>query len=74
VCRSSVLDIFWARFQMQLYQASYLKYDSGHNLFPFEDRFHVDIEQILEGLVLFSIALWENGLPGPECDDGPFFD
>jgi hypothetical protein len=29
---------------MQLHWASYLKYESGHNLFPVEDRFHVDIK------------------------------
>ena len=30
---------------MQLYRAGYLKYDSGHNLLPVEDRFQMD-EQI----------------------------
>ena len=43
-------------------------------LFPIEDRFHVDIEQIREGLVVFGVAPWENGLTDPECDDDPFFD
>jgi hypothetical protein len=56
MCRSSVLGIFQARFRMQLYRAGYLKYDSGHNLFPVEDMFHVDIEQISEGLIVFGIA------------------
>ena len=50
---------------MQLYRAGYLKYDSGHNLFPVEDRFHVDIEQISEGLVVFGVALWEMVFPSP---------
>ena len=57
---------------MQLYQAGYLKYHSGHNFFPVEDRFHVDIEQIREGLVVFGIASWENSLSEPEYDDSPF--
>ena len=47
-----------------------LKYDKGHNLFPVEDKFHVDIEQIREGLVVFGVAPWENGLHDPESDDG----
>ena len=34
----------------------------------------MDIEQICEGLVLFGIALWENGLADPKYDDRPFFD
>ena len=72
--RNGVLGIFQARFRIQLYRAGYLKYDSEHNLFPIEDRFHVDIEHILEGFVLFGVAPWENGLPEPEHDDGPFFD
>ena len=46
----------------------------AYNLFPVEDKFHVDIEQIREGLVVFGVAPWENGLHDPECDDGPFFD
>jgi hypothetical protein len=25
-------------------------------------------------LVVFGVAPWENGLPDPEYDDGPFFD
>ena len=49
-------------------------FKSGHNLFPAEDRFHVDIEQVCEGLVMFSVAPWENGLPETEYDDGAFFD
>ena len=52
---------------MQLYQASYLKDD---NLFAVEDRFHVDIEQICEGLTVFGVAPWKKDLP----DGGPFFD
>ena len=48
------------------------QYDSGHNLFSVENRFHVDIEQIREGLVLFGGAPWENGLPEPGYDEGPF--
>ena len=60
---------------MQLYWAGYLKYDdSGHNLFPIEDRFHIDIEQIREGLVVFGIVPWENGLSEPEYDDDQFID
>ena len=27
-----------------------------------------------EGLVVFGVAPWENGLPDPECDDGPYID
>ena len=27
-----------------------------------------------EGLVIFDVTLWENFLPEPEYDDGPFFD
>jgi hypothetical protein len=34
----------------------------------------MDIEQVYEGLVVFSIAPWENNLPESEYDDGPFFD
>jgi hypothetical protein len=59
---------------MQLYRASCLKYDKGDNLFPVEDKFHMDIEQIREGLVVFGIAPWKNDLPDPECGDSPFFD
>ena len=59
---------------MQLYRADYLKYDSGHNLISVEDRFHVDIEQIREGLTVFGVVPSTNGLPETECDDGPFFD
>ena len=59
---------------MQLHWACYLKYDSRHNFFLVEDRFHVDIEQIREGLVVFGIVPWENCLPEPKYDDGPFFD
>ena len=33
-----------------------------------------DIEQIREGLAVFGVALWENGLPELKYDDGPFFD
>ena len=73
MCRSSVLGIFRARFRMQLYRAGYLIYDSGHNLFPVEDRFHVGIEQIRVGLVVFGAAPWENCLPESKCDDGPSF-
>jgi hypothetical protein len=51
---------------MQLYRAGCLKDNKGHNLFPDEDKFHVDIEHIREGFVIFGIALWENGLPDPE--------
>ena len=52
---------------MHLYRAGYLKYDIGHNLLiPVEDRFHVDIEQRREGLVVFGVALWENALPEPK--------
>ena len=59
VWRSSVLGIFRTRFRMQLYRNGYLKYDhSGHNLFAVEDRFHMDIEQIYEGLSVFGVALW----------------
>ena len=66
LCHSSGLEIFQARFRMQLYRAGYLKYDSGHNLFPVEDIFHVDIDQIYESLVVFGVAPWENGLPDHE--------
>jgi hypothetical protein len=47
---------------MQLYRAGYLKYDKTapaiceHNLLPVEDRFHVDIEPIREGSVVFDFA------------------
>jgi hypothetical protein len=34
----------------------------------------MDIKQIREFLIMFGIAPWENGLPEPEYDDGPFFD
>ena len=27
-----------------------------------------------EGLTVFDVAPWENGLPGTEYDDGLFFD
>jgi hypothetical protein len=74
MCRSFVLGIFWAGFWMQLSRAGYLKYDRGHNFFPIEDRFHVDIEQIDEGLVVFRIVPWENGIPEPKYVDSPFFD
>ena len=74
MCRSSVLGIFRAQFRMQLYRAGCLKYDKGHNLFPVEDKFHLDIEQIREGLVVYGVAPWENGLPETECDDDPFFE
>ena len=50
----------------------YLKYESGHYFFPVEERFHVDFEQIREDLVVFGVAPWENCLPEPEYDDGPF--
>ena len=72
MCRSSVLGIFRAWFRMQLYLAGYFKYEGGHNFFPVEDKFHVDIEKIRESLVVFGFASWENGLPEPEYDDGPF--
>ena len=53
--------------------SGYLKYDHrGHSLFAVEDSFHVDIEQIREGLAVFGVSSWENGLPEPEYDDGPF--
>ena len=62
VCNSSVLGMFRAQFRLQLYRADYLKYDnSGHVLFAVDDRFHVDIEQIHEGLTVFGIAPSENG-------------
>ena len=44
--------------------------DGRHNLFHVEERFHENIEQIYEGLVVFVVAPWENGLPEPEYDDG----
>ena len=50
---------------MRLFRA-----DSG----PVEDRSHVDIEQIREGLSVFGVAPWKNGLPEPEYDNGPFYD
>ena len=50
-----------------------MKKNQRTQLFLGEDRFHVDMEQIREGLVVFSVAPWENGLPEPEYDDGPFF-
>ena len=51
------------------------KYDhSEHELFAVEDRFHFDIEQIRQGLAVFDVAPWENGLPEPEYDEGPFLD
>ena len=60
---------------MQHYRAGCLKYDdSGHNLLAVEDRFHMYIEQIREGLIVFGVAPWENGLPEPDYDGGPFFD
>ena len=34
----------------------------------------MDIKQLCEGLFVFSVAPWENGLPEPEYDEGPFFD
>ena len=34
----------------------------------------MDIEQKREGLVVFGVAPWENGLHDPECDNGPFSD
>ena len=34
----------------------------------------MDIEQIREGLVMFGVGSWENGLPQPEYKDGPSFD
>ena len=58
---------------MQLYRTVYIKYENRHNLFPVEDRFHLDIEQIRESLVVSGVAAWENGLPEPEYDEGPFF-
>ena len=54
---------------MQLYRAGRLKYDKGHNLFPIEDKFHMNVEQIHERMVVFGVAPWENGLPDPEYDD-----
>ena len=44
------------------------------HLFPVEDKFHVDIEQIRESVVVFGVVSWENSLPDPECDDCPFYD
>ena len=43
-------------------------------LSPFEVRFHVDTEQMREGLVVFDFATWDNGLPESKSDDGSFFD
>ena len=61
------VGIFGARFRIKLYQAGNFKYDSGHNFFPVEDRFPVDIEQVRKGLVVF-------GVTESEYDDGLFFD
>ena len=41
--------------------------------FAIEDRFYMDIGQIHEGLTVFVIVPWENGLPEPKYDNGPFF-
>ena len=41
---------------MQLHRVGYFKYDSGQSFFPVDDRFHVDIEEIGEGLVVFVVA------------------
>jgi hypothetical protein len=50
---------------MQLYRAGYLKYDSGHNFFPIEERFHVDTEQIRDGYVVLALRRGKIVFPSP---------